>query len=127
MTGKFRALLAALIVVAVASAGALYVGYRNGVAAAARAHDLAFNVATTGDVTALFNGPQGQAQLLGDALQKLETSYYKPVDPQDTIHGESNALTQYLQGKEIAHTSLPAESETGKTEEDSTRHTVMPR
>ncbi len=50
MTGTFRALLAALIVVAAASAGALYVGYHNGVAAA-RDPDLAFNVATTGDVS----------------------------------------------------------------------------
>ncbi len=120
MTATFRALLAALIVVVVASAGALYVGYRNGVQSA-RAHDLAFNVATTGDVSSLFNGPQGEAQLLGVALQKLETNYYKPVDPQDTIRGEEKALTDFLHSKKIAHPTLPNETADGNPQEDSTR------
>ncbi len=120
MTATFRALLAALIVVVVASAGALYIGYRNGVQSV-RAHELAFNVATTGDVRSLFDGSQGQAQLLGVALQKLESNYYKPVDPQDTFRGEQKALTQYLHSKKISNASIPNATATGNVQEDGTR------
>ncbi|HEV7180249.1 MAG TPA: S41 family peptidase [Candidatus Baltobacteraceae bacterium] len=117
MTGKFRALLAALIVVIAASAGALYIGYRNGVQAA-QAPTLSYNVATTGDVRSLFDSGSGQAQLLDVAVRKLETNFYKPVDPQDPIRGEEKELTQYLQTKNIAKPQLPAESATGNPAQD---------
>ena len=120
MTPKIRALIAALIVVAVASAGALYVGYRHGVAAA-NSGDLGFQVATTGDVASLLHGSADSEQLLGIALQKLESNYYKPVSPQQPITGEEKALIEYLQAKKIAHPTLPNASATGDASNDQDR------
>ncbi|MDQ2866362.1 MAG: S41 family peptidase [Candidatus Eremiobacteraeota bacterium] len=120
MTGKFRALFAALIVVIVASAGALYVGYRNGVATA-NAGDLAFRVATTGNVGSLFHPALQSEQLLDVALQKLENNYYKPVDPQQPISGEQKAITQYLHAKKIANPTVPSESASGNISDDGAR------
>src|SRR6516165_4484353 len=104
MTLRVRALLAALIVVTVAAAGALFVGYRTGVLAGQHGID----VATTGDVSDLFasNGADG-TRMVDLALRKLESSFYKPVDPQTPVDGEATALRGYLKSKKIPHASLP--------------------
>ncbi|MEO9170223.1 MAG: S41 family peptidase [Candidatus Baltobacteraceae bacterium] len=120
MTPKFRALLAALIVVVVASAGAFYVGYRSHTVGASN-DGFAFNVATTGDVGSLLHGSNESDQLLGTALQKLESNYYRPVNPQQPITGEVKALTEFLHDKKIAHPTLPSESATGNASDDSAR------
>jgi carboxyl-terminal processing protease len=117
MTGRFRALLAALIVVVVASAGALYIGYRSGTEAA-NSRSLSFDVATTDDVRDLFSSSSDGTQLVNVALRKLETSYYKPVDPQQPLHGEETALLSYLRDKKVPHPTLPAETVTGDPSQD---------
>ena len=89
MSLRFRALLAALIVVTVAAASALFVGYRTGVLAGQSGID----VATTGDVGELFgSGQTGGPQLAGLALRRLELVYYMPVNPQTPIAGEETTL-----------------------------------
>jgi carboxyl-terminal processing protease len=107
MTGNFRALLAALIVVTVAAAGALFIGYRSGILAA---QSPGIDVATTGDVNALFSGGASPSQLLDFALNKLEAKYYKPVEAQTPLSGEENALRSYLRTKKISKPSLPHEA-----------------
>ncbi|HET9029829.1 MAG TPA: S41 family peptidase [Candidatus Aquilonibacter sp.] len=106
MTGRLRAALAALVVILIAAAGSAYALNR---AAAARAtqDDSAFQVATTGDVTGLINDSNTQAQLLNVAVNKLESAYYKPVDPQTPPRGEAKALDEYLKAKHIAHATVP--------------------
>ncbi len=119
MTAKIRALLVALVVVAIVSAGALYIGYRNGVASARG--DLAFNVATTGDVATLMHGSQDGEALLGIALAKLENNFYRSVDPQVPLSGESKAIDEFLRARKIAHPSLPPETATGDPSADSSK------
>jgi carboxyl-terminal processing protease len=105
MTANFRALLAALIVIAVAAAGALFIGYRSGLLAARSG---AIDVATTGNVGDLFNGGGNTPpQLIDLALRQLEDKYYKPVDPHVPIQGEKSALRDYLKSKKIANVTLP--------------------
>lgn len=106
MTGRFRALLAALIVILIAAAGAGYALNRAAVLRSAQS-DGAFQVATTGDVRDLINDSNSQAQLLNVAVNKLESSYYKPVDPQTPAHGEAKALDDYLKSKHIGNPSVP--------------------
>ena len=104
MTANFRALLAALIVIVVAGASAIYIGYRTGALAARNG----IAVATTGNVNALFNGGGNTGpQLIDNALHLLEDKYYKPVDPQSPITGEAGALREYLHSKKIANVTLP--------------------
>jgi carboxyl-terminal processing protease len=117
MTGRNRAAAAALIVLLVASV-AVYVGYRRGAESGAR--ELSFNVATTGDIRDLFNASGGDGQMVRVALRKLETSYYKPVDPQTPLTGEEAALEKYLRGKKIS-ADLPRESATGDSFQDADR------
>jgi carboxyl-terminal processing protease len=101
-----RALLAALVVVAVAAASALFIGYRTGVVAA---RSSAFDVATTGDLDDLFAGNRANDTRLVDlALRRLETAYYKPVDPTAPVRGEAGALKGYLHAKNVA-AALPDE------------------
>jgi carboxyl-terminal processing protease len=103
MTANFRALLAALIVIALAGGTALYLGHRN----QARAGG-GIDVATTGSVNDLFNGDGSSApQMIDLALHELEDKYYKPVDPQLPVTGEKNALRDYLKSKKIANVTLP--------------------
>jgi len=117
MTGRFRALLAALIVVVVASAGALYIGYRSG-SDAASSRGMSFDVATTDDVRDLFTSSADGTQLINVALRRLESSYYKPVDPQQPLHGEETALLQYLRAKKVPNPTLPSTTVTGDPSQD---------
>lgn len=125
MTPRFRALLAVLIVALVASVGALYIGYHT--ARSTIADDgtrSGFQVATTGDVRDLFASPDGDAQLLGVALRKLENSYYKPVDPSQPLSGEKKALLAFLRSKKIANPILPTQSASGDAATDA-QHLVQ--
>lgn len=103
---RLRALLAALVLVLVAAAGAGYALYRHGVAVALAQND-ALTVATTGNVGQLLDDPQAQSQLLRLAARKLQSVYYQPVDPQTPVRGEVKALTEYLKSQHI-NAMLPA-------------------
>lgn len=107
MTARFRALLAALLVILVSAAGASYVLYRHAAQAATTGNN-GLTVATTGNIAQLLGDPNNQSQLLVLAADKLETSYYKPVDPQTPVRGEVKALTDYLKSKHVAGVALPA-------------------
>jgi carboxyl-terminal processing protease len=106
MTGRLRALLAALVVVLIAAVGAAYALTRNEALRAAQ-NDGSLTVATTGDVRDLINDSNMQSQLLNVALNKLETAYYKPVDPQTPPKGEAKALGDFLKSKHIENASIP--------------------
>ncbi len=108
MTARFRALLAALLVVLVSAAGAGYVLYRH--ATLASADESGLTVASTGNIAQLLSDPQSQAQLLKIAVSKLESVYYKPVDPLTPVRGEVKALKEYLKAKHVANASLPVPS-----------------
>jgi carboxyl-terminal processing protease len=99
MTVGIRAVLAALIVVAVAAACAVFIGYRSGIVAA---RSSSFDVATTGDLDDLFAGNRANDTRLVDlALSKLQSAFYKPVDPKTPVHGEEDALEGYLHAKKV--------------------------
>ena len=113
MTFRIRALLAVLIVVAVAGAGALFIAHRT---AAVAQQD--YDVATTGDVRDLFASVSTGPQLAGLAVRKLEETYYKPVDPDTIIAGEQSALGAYLKSKNVANVTLPTGAGGGNAAED---------
>src|SRR5512146_682860 len=113
MTGRFRALLGALtLVVAIAAAGAFYVGW-HALGGSASIGEGGLQVATTGDVRDLFRHQGDDAQLLNVALRKLENSFYRPVDPQQPIAGERKAIAEFLKTKKIDNAMLPSEMATG--------------
>lgn len=115
MTLGTRALIAALIVIAVAAGSALFVGYRTGMIASQSGID----VATTGDINELFGDASVSGTRLVDlALRKLESSYYKPVDPQTPVSGEEQALRGYLHQKKVEDASLPNVAAATNTEND---------
>jgi carboxyl-terminal processing protease len=118
MTLHIRALLAALIVVAVAAGGAIFIGYRTGIIAAQSGID----VATTGDIASLLseNDPSG-THLVNRALRTLESTYYKPIDPQTPLAGETDGLRAYLKAKKVANPALPSENATGDQLQDGVR------
>jgi len=105
MTGKSRGLLATLVLLLVVAAGALFLSYRYQ-AELARANDPSLTVATTGDLRDLLNSSDAQTQLVNVAVRKLESSYYKPVDPQLPVAGEKLALASFLKSEKIAHPSV---------------------
>jgi carboxyl-terminal processing protease len=113
-----RFLLTALLVLAVAAAGALAVAYRTGVIA----RNSVLEVATTGDLRDLFAPHQATDSMLVDlALRKLESDYYKPIDPQTPIAGEVASLRGLLAAKKIANAALPPEMANGIPSEDGQR------
>jgi carboxyl-terminal processing protease len=118
MTFPTRLLLTALLIVALAAAGAIFIGYRTGMLAG----QSAFEVATTGDVRDLFGPHDPPDAVVADlALRRLEVSFYKPIDPQAPIAGETAALRAFLGEKRIGKVSLPPESATGNPSEDGQR------
>jgi carboxyl-terminal processing protease len=118
MSRSLRFLTVALLVVAFAAAAALLVAQRTG----GLARQSVLEVATTGDLRDLFashGDPQSmQANL---ALRRLESDYYKPVDPQTPIAGETSALRSFLASKKIPAPSLPAPTANGVPSEDGAR------
>jgi carboxyl-terminal processing protease len=115
MTATVRALIAALIVVVIAGTGALYVGYRNGLAQRERTFAIDVADANASDALGNLSDPR---MLANEALQKLETSYYKPIDPQVPIAGEEQALTAYLASKHIKNVHFPIEEANGDESHD---------
>jgi carboxyl-terminal processing protease len=119
MAGKFRALIAALVVLIVALVGALYLVARGLDASPSHAQ---FSVSMAGD-----SGHDGvganvpPAALFDKALTDLETEYYKPFEPQTPFRGEAQALTKYLESNHVAHPSLPSEVASGDPQADAQR------
>jgi carboxyl-terminal processing protease len=112
-----RLLLTVLLVAAFAAASALYVGYRTG----AIARQAVLEVATTGDLRDLFAHEATGSMLANLALRKLESDYYKPIDPQTPIAGEISALRSLLNAKKIDDPALPSETADGNPSQDGAR------
>ncbi len=113
-----RLLLTVLLLVALAVVGTLAVGLQTGFLA----RQSVLEVATTGDLHDLFAPQTAEGSIVVKlALQKLESSYYKPIDPQTPLAGETAALRSYLGGKKIGNASLPAEIATGNPGQDGAR------
>jgi carboxyl-terminal processing protease len=119
MAGKFRALIAALVVLIVALVGALYLVVRGIDATPANPR---FSISMAGDSghdAGSANVPP--AALFDRALTDLETEYYKPFEPQTPFRGEATALTKYLQSNHVAHPALPTEVASGDPQADAQR------
>jgi carboxyl-terminal processing protease len=113
-----RLLLVALLVVTLAAAGAIAFAYRTG----AFARQPVLQVASVGDLGDLFAPRAPSGPMLADrALQKLESDYYKPIDPQTPIAGEVSALRTFLTAKKVANPSLPSEAASGVPRQDGMR------
>src|SRR5579871_1464425 len=113
-----RVFITALLVVALAAASALFIGYRTGVFA----RPSVLEVATTGDLRDLFDSNPAQGSMLADlALRRLESDYYKPIEPQTPIAGELSALHTFLASKKVADPALPHASANGIPSEDGLR------
>lgn len=119
MAGKFRALIAALVVLIVALAGALYLVVRGFDAQPPGAQFSVSMANTTGHDGVANNIPP--AALFDKALTDLETEYYKPFEPQTPFRGEAQALTKYLHSNHVAHPVLPNEIASGDPQTDAQR------
>jgi carboxyl-terminal processing protease len=123
MTGKFRALMVALVVLVVALVGGLSLWLRS---VETTQPQLTVSV---GDAGASLHGDAPgnvpPAELFEKELTDLQTEYYKPFDPQVPFHGESQALTKYLQSNHIAHPSLPDEIASGDPGQDAQRMAMV--
>ena len=122
MTGKFRALTAALIVGIVALVAAIVVATHS-LHPAGASSDVAGThgvLVAQNDESATDNGVAPVA-LFDRALTRLETVYYKPFNPQTPLQGEQTAIVHYLQGKDIARPSVPTEHATGDPDTDAQR------
>src|SRR5215831_6968142 len=98
MNRSRRPLLTVLLVVALAAVSAVAIAYRSGVLR----QQAVLEVATTGDLRDLFSPHEPQGSMLANvALRKLESDYYKPIDPQTPIAGESAALRALLTSKKL--------------------------
>ncbi|MBV9333973.1 MAG: S41 family peptidase [Candidatus Eremiobacteraeota bacterium] len=121
MNRSRRPLLTVLLFVALAAVAAAAIAYRTGVLR----HQGVLEVATTGDLRDLFSPREPQGPMLADvALRKLESDYYKPIEPQTPIAGESAALRGFLSSKKL-HASLPPETAVGNPGEDGARAAEM--
>ncbi|MFY9885077.1 MAG: hypothetical protein WAK15_09905, partial [Candidatus Cybelea sp.] len=86
MSRSFRVLSTAILVVALAASAALFISYRWG----PHARQSVLEVATTGDLRDLFGSNEPEdSMLVNIALRKLESDFYKPIDPQTPLAGES--------------------------------------
>jgi carboxyl-terminal processing protease len=118
MSRSQRLLLTLLFAVAFATTSALYAGYRTGEIG----HQSVLEVATTGDLRDLFAPNAATGSMLVDlALRKLESDYYKPVDPQTPIEGEKTALRSFLNAKRVVDPALPDETADGNPKQDGAR------
>ncbi len=118
MTGKSRALSAALVVLVLALAGALFV-VAHSLRPASAQRVVSVSVGDAIDLGSDGADPNvAPADLLDKALTHLDTEYYLPFDPQTPFRGEAEELTKYLRGNHIDHPSLPSELATGDPEQD---------
>lgn len=118
MPVKIRALLAALIVAMVALAGALYIGYRSGLDAAAQSADAPIGQVASLDRTGLFGAPPTDEHLLALAFSQLERVYYKDVANQSLIKGERQGILELLKAKHVSNAALPAVQAGGSDSQD---------
>ena len=118
MSRSLRLLLTALLVLALAAASTLVIAYRTGVIA----RQSVLEVATTGDLRDLFAPHEAAGSMLVNlALRKLESDYYKSIDPQTPIAGEIASLRSVLVAKKIGNPVLPAEMAEGNPSQDGER------
>jgi len=118
VTSKIRALVAALVVVIVAFAGALYLGYRSGLSVAELSAMRKTDVASISDLRSLFTG-NGEQQALDFAFRSVVEKFYKPVDAQRLLDGERSGLLSTLKhDKHIANAALPAAKASGDFGQD---------
>jgi carboxyl-terminal processing protease len=119
MSRSARLPLATLLVFAFAAASAIFIGFRLG--GFKRPSISVLEVATTGDLRDLFEPRAGESMLANLALRKLESDYYKPVEPQTPIAGELTALRSLLNAKKISNPALPSEAANGDPGQDGAR------
>jgi carboxyl-terminal processing protease len=118
MSRFLRFFITALLVVALGAAALLFFGYRTGMIA----HQSVLEVATTGDLRDLFGSRSASGSSLVDiALRRLESDYYKEIEPQTPIAGESAALHGYLAAKRVANLALPSVAANGNPRQDGQR------
>jgi carboxyl-terminal processing protease len=117
MTRTPRLILTLFLVAALAAATALVVGSQTGLIP----RDSVLEVATTGDFADLFAPHEPGSTLANLALRKLESDYYKPVDPQTPISGEVSALRSLLSSKRIGKAALPVVTANGNPGQDGAR------
>lgn len=118
MSPKFRALTAALIVVAVALAGALYLGYRSGLQAAqSTSSDLSGDVASV-DLGSFLGSGSPDERLIDLAFRRVEETFYKPIDAQTLLDGERQGLKVVLRAKHLNASILPRNLATGNPVQD---------
>jgi carboxyl-terminal processing protease len=103
MTLRIRALIAALIVVAVAAAGTFYIRQRAVAVAGPRGVDVATN---GGLADVLAQPPPDGPELARMAVRDLQEVYYKPVDADVVLKGESDSLRDFLRTKHVANATL---------------------
>jgi carboxyl-terminal processing protease len=117
MTRIPRLIITLLLVAALAAVTALVVGYQTGLIA----RESVLEVATTGDLRDLFAPHEPGTVLANLALRKLESDFYRPVDPQTPIAGEIGALRSLLNQKKIEKAALPNVTANGNPGQDAAR------
>jgi carboxyl-terminal processing protease len=128
VSSGIRWLLAAVIFIVAAFAGALYVHSFQAAPAASSTANADDQSDETGKVASIdvgsVLGPQVvDQQLLGLAYRQVERVYYKPVDSQSLVNGEHSALESYLRAalkaKHVAVTpALPSAQSAGDAAQD---------
>jgi carboxyl-terminal processing protease len=103
----FRALLAAIIVAAAAYGGAVAVNAQSGAA------DL------TPPLVLNFDNGNSDRGLIAHSIDRVEKTYYKPVDPQTLLDGEHKMLVDFLaKNRKVAAPQVPIEKATGDRTHD---------
>ena len=120
MSPKFRALAAALIVIIVALAGALYLGYRSGLEAAQANLDGSSDIASL-DLQAVLGSSSPDEKLLDIAFRRVEDVFYKPFNAQTLLDGERHGLVEYLREKHIKASNVPHITASGDSSQDKSR------
>jgi len=113
MSSKLRALTAALIVVAVALAGALYLGYRSGLQAAETTNSAMSHDVASVDLQSFLGPGSSDERLVDLAFRRVEETFYKPVNAQTLLDGERQGLKALLTGRHLNASILPRNTATG--------------
>ena len=122
MSVAIRAVIAALLVAAVAFAGALYIGYRNGLSVGQVSYDTGTGKLASLDLSGLL-GPQViDQQLVGLAFRQVEHVYYRPVASETLVDGEHSGLLTYLREYfKAKHMNVSAALPTAQSDGDQTQ------
>lgn len=114
--GRFRALLAVLLIALASLGGALFLAHER----ADQADDsLVAGAAAPLDLRALLASAGGSDQRLLDlAFAKVEDVYYKPIEAQVLLNGEQQALAYYLKQNGVRNPQIPHFVATGDRERD---------